>query len=218
MPVYRSRLIDIQATGHVSHAAPWPDRFDRVVVDAHASLPSARRIAAVPLAFMARYASAPWPYNAGGEIPKSGNWRGHFQPPPSPSVFASVGIAFLVSTLDRQHPRHRHGPSLAPRLASRWARGDMSLEAPSLMFCQHLPGHLQRREPCGRRPRTRSPHEPARSCAAFGPRLPGADWRQLMMRMVMVVLLILGLGVVAQAGQENSRRARPQRKRRRRVW
>jgi comEA protein len=33
------------------------------------------------------------------------------------------------------------------------------------------------------------------------PRLPGADWRQLMMRMVMVVLLILGLGAFAHAGQ-----------------
>ena len=80
----------------------------------------------------------------------------------------------------------------------------MSLEAPSLMFCQHLPGHLQRREPCGRRPRTRSPHESARSRAAVGLRLPGADWRQLMMRIVMVVLLILGLGSRGTGGPGES--------------
>jgi hypothetical protein len=41
------------------------------------------------------------------------NWRGHSQPPPSTCVLASVGIAFLVSMLDRRIQRHRTGPSLA---------------------------------------------------------------------------------------------------------
>jgi len=41
------------------------------------------------------------------------------------------------------------------------------------------------------------------------PRLPGADWRQLMMRMLMVVLVILGLSVAAQAGEQASRPTTP---------
>jgi competence protein ComEA len=38
------------------------------------------------------------------------------------------------------------------------------------------------------------------------PRLPGADWRQLMTRILMVVLLILGAGIAAQADQRGSER------------
>src|SRR5215204_7001385 len=77
------------------------------------------------------------------------------------------------------------------------------------MFCQHLPGRFSAGEPCGRSPRSRSLHVPVRSRAAGVPRLPGADWRQLMTRIVMVVLLILGLGIAAPAGQEGPRRTTP---------
>jgi competence protein ComEA len=41
------------------------------------------------------------------------------------------------------------------------------------------------------------------------PRLPGADWRQLMTRILMVVLLILGAGIAAQADQRGSERTTP---------
>ena len=41
------------------------------------------------------------------------------------------------------------------------------------------------------------------------PRLPGADWRQLMTRILMVVLLILGAGIAPQADQRGSERTTP---------